>query len=67
MKSFLIKYHNHFSVILILGIGAGAIIPNEAANENYIAGIIYVIASFCGFFSLTGTILAYSTQKKREE
>ena len=67
MKSFLIKYHNHFSVILIIGIGAGTIIPNETAKENYVAGIIYIIAAFCGLFSLTGTILAYSTQKKREE
>tara|TARA_B100001109_G_C18477290_1_gene296298 strand:+ start:26 stop:229 length:204 start_codon:yes stop_codon:yes gene_type:complete len=67
MKSFLIKYHNHFSVILIIGIAAGTIIPNETAKENYVAGIIYVIAAFCGFFSLTGTILAYSTQNKREE
>ena len=67
MKSFLIKYHNHFSVILIIGIAAGTIIPDETAKENYVAGIIYVIAAFCGFFSLTGTILAYSTQKKREE
>ena len=50
MKSFLIKYHNHFSVILIIGIAIGTIIPNETANENYIAGIIYVIAAFCGLF-----------------
>lgn len=32
MKSFLIKYHNHFSVILIIGIGTGTIIPDETAN-----------------------------------
>ena len=67
MKSFLIKYHNHFSVILIIGIAIGTIIPNETANENYVAGIIYVIAAFCGLFSLIGTILAYSTTKKEEE
>ena len=67
MKSFLIKYHNHFSVILIIGIAAVTIIPDETVKENYVAGIIYVIAAFCGFFSLTGTIFAYSTQKKCEE
>ena len=67
MKSFLIKYHNHFSIILIIGIATGTIIPDETANENYLAGIIYVIAGFCGLFSLIGTILAYSTTKKEEE
>ena len=68
MKSFLIKYHNHFSVILIIGIAIGTIIPDETANENYVAGIIYVIAALYGlFFSLVGSILAYSTTKKEEE
>ena len=67
MKSFLIKYYNHFSVILIIGIAIGTIIPDETANENYVAGIIYVIAAFCGLFSLVGYILAYSTTKKEEE
>ena len=64
MKSFLIKYHNHFSVILIIGIATATIIPDKTANENYLAGIIYVIAAFCGLFSLVGSILAYSTTKK---
>ena len=67
MKLFLIKYHNHFSVILIIGIAIGTFIPDETANENYVAGIIYVIAAFFGLFSLLGTILAYSTTKKEEE
>lgn len=67
MKSFLIKYHNHFSVILIIGIATGTIVPDETANENYVAGIIYVIAAFCGLFSLVGSILAYPTTKKQEE
>ncbi|MEC7068764.1 MAG: hypothetical protein VXW96_02545 [Bacteroidota bacterium] len=67
MKSFLIKYHNHFSVILIIGIAIGTIVPDETANENYVAGIIYVIAAFCGLFSLVGSILGYSTTKKQEE
>ena len=67
MKSFLIKYHNHFSVILIIGIAAGTFIPDETNNENYLAGIIYVIAALFGLFSLMGTILAYSTTKKEED
>ena len=67
MKSFLIKYYNHFSVILIIGITTGTIITDETTNENYLAGIIYVIAAFFGLFSLMGTILAYSTTKKEEE
>tara|TARA_B100000575_G_C22676499_1_gene411965 strand:- start:150 stop:353 length:204 start_codon:yes stop_codon:yes gene_type:complete len=67
MKSFLIKYHNHFSIILILGIGAGTIIPDETANENYLAGIIYVIAAFFGLFSLAGSIMAFSTIKKEKK
>ena len=67
MKSFFIKYHNHFSVILIVGIAIGSIIPDETANENYVAGIFYVIAAFFGLFSLVGSILTYSTTKKEEE
>ena len=58
MKSFLIKYHNHFSVILIIGIATATIIPDKTANENYLAGIIYVIAALCSFFSLIGNFLA---------
>ena len=41
MKSFLIKYHNHFSAVLVLGIGAVTFYPNETANDNYIGAIIY--------------------------
>ena len=67
MKSFLIKYNNNFSVIVIIGIAIGTIIPGETPNENYIAGIIYIIAAFCGLFSLIGTILGYSNTKKEEE
>jgi hypothetical protein len=40
MKSFLIKYHNHFSAVLVLGIGAVTFNPNETANDNYIGAII---------------------------
>jgi hypothetical protein len=39
MKSFLKKYHNHFSAVLVLGIGAVTFYPNETANDNYIGAI----------------------------
>lgn len=57
VKDFLIKYHNHFTTILFLGIGIGTMYPDETVNDNYIGGAIFAFAAFCGFLSLIGIIL----------
>lgn len=57
MKDFLIKYHNHFTTILFLGIGIGTMCPDKTVNDNYIGGAIFAFAVFCGFLSLIGIIL----------
>ena len=59
MKNILIKYNNHFSAVMILGIGIGTIYPDETANDNYISAGIYVFAALCALLSLIGTILKY--------
>ena len=62
MKNILIKYNNHFSAVMILGIGIGTIYPDETANDNYISAGIYLFAALCALLSLTGTILKYLTK-----
>ena len=59
MKNILIKYNNHFSAVMILGIGIGTLYPDETANDNYISAGIYVFAALCAILSLIGTILKY--------
>ena len=63
MQNFLIKYNNHFSAVMILGIGLGIFYPDETGTENYIAAGIYFFSAFCGILSLTGSILAYKKNK----
>ena len=63
MKYFLIKYHNHLSVILFLGIGIGTIYPDETINNNYISGAIFAFAAICGFLSLIGLFLNHRKNK----
>ena len=65
MQNFLIKFNNHFSAVMILGIGLGTFYPDETATENYIAAGIYVFAALCGILSLTGSILAYKKNKTK--
>ena len=60
MKNILIKYNNHFSAVMILGIGT--IYPDENANDNYISAGIYLFAALCALLSLIGTILKYFTK-----
>ena len=62
VKDFLIKYHNHLSVILFLGIGIGTIYPDETVNDNYVGGAIFAFAAICGFLSLIGIILNYKNK-----
>ena len=62
MKNILIKYNNHFSAVMILGIVIGTIYPDETANDNYISAGIYLFAALCALLSLTGTILKYFTK-----
>ena len=62
VKDFLVKYHNHLSVILFLGIGIGTIYPDETVNDNYVGGAICAFAAICGFLSLIGIILNYKNK-----
>lgn len=64
MQNFLIKYNNHFSTVMILGICIGTFYPDETATENYIAAGIYLFAALCGLLSLTGSILTFKKNKK---
>ena len=63
MKIFLIKFRNHLSTFLFLGLGIGTFYPDETANDNYIAAAIYVFAAICGFLSFIGMILNHRKNK----
>ena len=63
MKLFLIKFRNHLSTVLFLGIGIGTFYPDETVNDKFIGGGIFAFASICGFLSLIGMILNHRKNK----